>query len=110
VAVSWTPAIGYNKFPVVGECTSCVNCKAASTVSLSGAYLELPDRSDFPRPFSIFVLAKEITFKKPTRCNRTFALPEARCHRSLMVDFYSPSLQRDFPHHLNDGKDVTSLH
>jgi len=43
--------------------------------------------------------------KKPTRCNRTFALPEARCHRSLMVDFY-----RDSPQQLNDGNDTTSLH
>ena len=53
MAVRWKPATGYNKFPVLRECTSCVHCKTASTVSLRGAYPELPDRSDFLRPFYI---------------------------------------------------------
>jgi len=105
VAASWTPAIGYSRFPVVGECTSFVHCKTASTASLRGAYLELPDGSNCPGTFSIRCVRDESSIKKPTRCNRTVSFPEARCHRILMVDFC-----RDSPQQLNDGNDTTSLH
>jgi len=64
VAASWTPAIGYNRFPVVGECTSCVHCKTASTASLRGAYLELPDGLNFPGTFSIRCVRDDKTIKK----------------------------------------------
>jgi hypothetical protein len=106
VAASRTPAIGYNRFPVLGECTSCARCKTALTASLRGAYLELPDGSNFPGTFSFRCVTDDSSIKRsPIRCRRTFALPEARGHRSLTADFY-----RDSPQQLNDGNATTSLH